>query len=58
MVVRDLFKTVAVVRAALGYALTLPFREPSRVGVVAVSLEIGPHDAICVVAKTWLRNKV
>lgn len=53
MVVRDRFKTIAVVGAAIRYALSLPFCKPSRVGVVAVPLEIGPHDGIGVIAVTW-----
>ena len=56
VVVRDRFKTIAVVGAAIRYALSLPFCKPSRVGVVAVPLEIGPHDGIGVIAVTWLKN--
>ena len=58
VVVRDLFKPIAVVRTALGYALSLPFREPSRVGIIAISLEIVPHGTICVIAKTSLKYEI
>ena len=45
-----------MVGAAIRYPLSLPFREPSRIGVVAVSLEIVPHGAIGVIAKPWLKK--
>ena len=55
VIVRDLFEAIAVVGTTFRYDLSLPPREPRRVGVVAVSLKISELFSICMITQPWLK---